>query len=345
MHIQENIPLKNLTTFRIGGPARFFCVATTVEELQQAITFAKKNNLAIFPLGGGSNILVSDSGFSGLVIKIEIKGIQKTEEKNNAENIVEVIAGAGEDWDALVAYAVENNLHGIENLSLIPGTVGAAPVQNIGAYGMEAKDAIQNVEVVDLETGEVKNMSNAECLFSYRDSIFKKPEGKKYIITRVAFNLTTTGELITSYKDIAEYIKNNNLKPEEVTLKKIRDIVIDVRTKKLPDVKHIGTAGSFFKNPVISKSEFNNLKLKYPELPGRDAGDSIKISAAWVLDNVCGFKGYKEGNVGVYKNQALVLVNFGNATSQEIKTLAEKMIESVKEKTGITLVPEVQVIS
>ncbi|MDQ3014262.1 MAG: UDP-N-acetylmuramate dehydrogenase [bacterium] len=350
--IQENISLKDLTTFHIGGPARYFVVVTSTEELKEAVAFAKEKLLQIFILGGGSNILVSDQGFPGLVIKIEIQGIETREVDGNK---VEVIAGAGEDWDQFVGKMVEHGLYGIENLSLIPGSVGAAPVQNIGAYGVEAKDSISWVEVLNIETGEVEKLSNAQCAFAYRDSIFKTPEGKKYIITRVAFSLSREGKLSTEYKDVAEYIKNNNV--VEINLQKIRDIVIAIRTAKLPDVRHVGTAGSFFKNPIIAEIQFNELKKQYPDLPGfttashpsfskegQGDGVSIKIPAAWLLDKLCGFKGYRVGNVGVYKTQALVLVNFNGATANEIFSLSEKMIACVKEKTNIILEREVHII-
>lgn len=350
MNVQENIPLKDFTTFRIGGSARYFAVVISIEELKEAAAYAKERSLPIFVLGGGSNILVSDQGFPGLVIKIKIQGIESKEVDHNK---VEVIAGAGEDWDQFVGNMVEHGLYGIENLSLIPGSVGAAPVQNIGAYGVEAKDTLSWVEVFNIETGEIEKLTNVQCAFTYRDSIFKKPEGKKYIITRVAFLLSKEGKLSTAYKDVAEYIKNNNV--IDLTLQKIRDIVIDIRTKKLPDVKEIGTAGSFFKNPIIPKSTFEELLKQYPELPGyvvvsspafpkEGVGGVYKIPAAFLLDKLCGFKGYRDGNVGVYKTQALVLVNFNGATAKEIFSLSEKMIACVKEKTNIILEREVQLI-
>jgi UDP-N-acetylmuramate dehydrogenase len=340
--IQEHISLKDLTTFKIGGEARFFATVHSIDELKGALAWAKEKHLEIFVLGGGSNILMGDKGWDGLVIKIEIKGIEL---KGN-----ELVGGAGENWDSFVGYAVEHGLYGIENLSLIPGSVGATPVQNIGAYGVEVKDTISWVESINSETGELKIFNNNECGFAYRDSFFKKPEGKKYIITRVAFNLKKEGILSTEYRDIKKYIEENKIL--DLTLQKIRDIVIDIRTKKLPDVRIIGTAGSFFKNPIISLSDYQNLLTRYPDLPGYSqksafagaTADTIKIPAAWMLDNLCGFKGYKEGDVGVYKNQALVLVNFGNAKAQDIFDLSEKMIACVKEKTNIILEREVQMI-
>lgn len=343
MKVAEHIALKKYTTFKIGGEARFFVVVKTIDELKEAVQYAKDNKLTIFPLGGGSNVLISDKGIPGLVIKIEIDGIESWELDKDS---MELIVGAGENWDSFVEFAVKHNLHGVENLSLIPGSVGAAPVQNIGAYGSEVKEAILWVEVLNTETGEISIMMNIECMFRYRESVFKRPEGKKYIITRVAFVLKKQAALNTNYRDVADYIKNNAIPDSEITLQKIRDIVIDIRTKKLPDVKKLGTAGSFFKNPIISKAEYEEILKKYPNLPSYPTKEEgkVKIPAAWLLDNACGFKGYRKGNVGVYKNQALVLVNFGNAKAQQIVSLAEQMIKCVKEKTGVTLEAEVQIV-
>jgi UDP-N-acetylmuramate dehydrogenase len=335
--IAENVSLKEYTTFRIGGPARFFVVVKNTIELTDALLFAQQKKLVIFILGGGSNILMSDEGFDGLVIKMEISGV-------SFENST-VIAGAGEDWDAFVGKTVEEGFYGLETLSLIPGTVGAAPVQNIGAYGSEVSNTISWVEAMHKDTGELRRFTNTECEFSYRMSFFKMKEGKKYIITRVAFALTKTGTLNTSYKDIQNYIQEHQLAPADITLQKVRDIVIAIRTYKLPSIKEYGTAGSFFKNPIISKREYEKLLAVYPQIPQYPAGEkNIKIPAAWILDNLCSFKGYRDGDVGVYKNQALVLINFGHATEKEIKDLAEKMTACVKMKTNITLEREVEYI-
>jgi UDP-N-acetylmuramate dehydrogenase len=355
MNIQENISLKEYTTFRIGGPARFFIVVKNIVDLTDALVFAQEKKLPIFILGGGSNILMSDNGFDGLVIKNEIKGISFEEKKDNPEvpeGTTLVVAGAGEDWDQFVGLTVEKNLFGLETLSLIPGTVGAAPVQNIGAYGSEVKTSVRFVEAMHIDTGELCIFTNAQCDFTYRHSFFKTEEGRKFVITRVGFLLKQHDTPNVSYRDIQKYIEENKLTETDVTLQKVREIVIHIRTNKLPSVKDYGTAGSFFKNPIISRIQYEELLAKYPGLPGFSTGsssakameDEIKIPAAWILDNVCGFKGYREGDVGVYKNQALVLVNYGNATEQDIKSLAEKMIACVKEKTNINLEREVEYI-
>ena len=349
MNIQENVSLKELTTFNIGGNARFFVRIKNVAELQDVLAFAREKKLALFILGGGSNILVDDAGFPGLVLKIDITDIVINSVK---ENKVLVSAGAGVEWDSFVAGTVQQALYGLENLSLIPGTVGAAPVQNIGAYGSEVQNTIVWVDAVDSDTGILRRFSHAECAFAYRTSFFKTPAGKKYIIIRVGFELEKNGTLNTSYRDIADHIKNNSITEQELTLQKVRDIVIDIRTKKLPSLKEYGTAGSFFKNPIIKKELYIELLKDFPSLPGYSnqsasaeaSTDTIKVPAAWILDNLCGFKGFRDGEVGVYKNQALVLINFGNATSGQIKNLAEKMIACVKEKTNIILEREVEYI-
>jgi UDP-N-acetylmuramate dehydrogenase len=339
--IQENISLQALTTFRIGGNARFFVRIQEINDLQIAIAFAHERKVPVFVLGGGSNIVMSDQGFPGLVIKMEIGDIVVNDSKSGTAI---VSAGAGVLWDTLVGETVKNNLYGLENLSLIPGTVGAAPIQNIGAYGAEVKNTIEWVEALDQETGEMRHFTNQECHFEYRTSFFKTLKGKKYIITRVGFALKKNGTLNTSYRDIAEYIISNHI--TDITLEKVRNIVIDIRTKKLPDLKEYGTAGSFFKNPIIPKSNYEKLLKKYPALPHYAAGETkVKIPAAWILDTLCGFKGYREGDVGVYKNQALVLVNFGHARAQDVEALAKKMIDCVKEKTKINLEQEVEFIN
>jgi UDP-N-acetylmuramate dehydrogenase len=341
MQLQENIPLRDMTTFKIGGPARYFVVAHSISEIQQALEIAQEKSIPFFILGGGSNIVMSDDGFPGLVIKMEINGI---EYRDIDDMTVEVIAGAGENWDYLVKETVKRGLYGLENLSLIPGTVGAAPVQNIGAYGAEIKNILTELDVYNAETQVVETFTNEQCEFSYRDSIFKRSYAQKYIITHVRLRLSKNGVLNTGYKDIAEYIKNNAIAESDITLKKIRDIVIDIRTNKLPNLKEYGTAGSFFKNPIVTQAIYEELKSKFPDLPGFKIDQHIKIPAAWLLDKVCSFKGYRDGDVGVYKNQALVLVNFGKATAQEISSLSEKMISCVKEKTKIILEREVKII-
>ncbi len=348
MTIAENVQLNQYTTFRIGGPARFFVSVKNIVDLTDALLFAQQRSLPIFILGGGSNILMSDEGFDGLVIRIEIAGVTFAEKEDNPEvpeGTTLVVAGAGEAWDPFVGQTVERGLYGLETLSLIPGTVGAAPVQNIGAYGAEVKSSVRWVEAMHVETGELRIFANSECEFSYRMSFFKTHEGKKYVITRVGFLLRKIGSPNTSYRDIQKYIEEHKLTPLEVTLQRVRDMVIEIRTNKLPSVNDYGTAGSFFKNPIISQNDYEKLLVLYPMMPSYPTGtDNVKIPAAWMLDNLCGFKGFREGDVGVYKNQALVLINFGSATAEQIKDLAQQMIDCVKLKTNIILEREVEYV-
>lgn len=338
MKITENQSLKEFTTFKIGGSAKFFCVVENEDDLLEAIGFSKKNKIPFFILGGGSNILVSDKGFNGLVIKIEIKGKEYKEE----DNLVKIKVGAGEDWDNFVSETIEKGLYGLENLSFIPGTVGASPVQNIGAYGAEVKDTIESVNVIDIEKDQFLTFTNKECNFSYRDSIFKKQKSR-YVVVSVVFSLNKKGKSNLEYKDVKEYFSRRNI--SNPTLVQIRNAIINIRTEKLPNLQEYGTAGSFFKNVIISQSKAKELINKYPEIIIHSINDKkVKIPLAWILDNICGFKGKRNGNVGVYKNQALVLVNYGNATSEEVTNLAQEMVDTVYEKTGIEIFPEVEYV-
>ncbi|MDP3962494.1 MAG: UDP-N-acetylmuramate dehydrogenase [bacterium] len=334
MKIEKDKSLKEMTTFKIGGNAQFFCIIEKEEDIVEAVKFAKENNLRFFVLGGGSNILVSDKGFGGLVMKMEMKGIDF--------NGGVVSVKAGEDWDNFVGETVSRDLYGLENLSLIPGTCGAAPVQNIGAYGSEVKDTIVSVRALDSKKMEFRDFSNPDCEFEYRNSLFKREAGR-YVISSVIFNLKKNGEVNTDYKDIAEYfLLKGIMRP---SLKDVREAVVHIRTNKLPDVKVLGTAGSFFKNPILAHGQANELKKRFPELPVYPFSDeNVKVSLAWILDHVCGFKGATKGNVGTYKNQALVLVNNGGATANEIKSFAHELARAVQEKTGIEVEAEIQYV-
>ncbi len=339
MEVESNKSLKELTTFRIGGNAKFFCVIKNEHDILEAVEFADGNKIPFFILGGGSNILISDEGFPGLVAKMEMRGIDISEDQFG---LAHVTVKAGEDWDEFVGQMAKKGFYGLENLSLIPGTVGAAPVQNIGAYGSEVRDTIDTVRVFDTQTGQFINMTSLDCHFQYRDSIFKK-SGSRYIIASVTFILKKNGRVNTEYKDIKEYLNNKGIK--EPSLLEVRDAVVAIRTNKLPDVKKIGTAGSFFKNPIVGRSQAHALKEKYPDLPIYPADQNHdKLSLAWVIDHICEYKGVSKGNVGTYKNQALVIVNNGKATAKEIKDFANEISQTVKEKTGIQIEPEVQYI-
>ncbi|MBP6858723.1 MAG: UDP-N-acetylmuramate dehydrogenase [Candidatus Pacebacteria bacterium] len=341
--IHEQVSLAPHTTFKIGGPARFFCIIRNEADLVQAVAFANECKASLFVLGGGSNVLMSDKGFDGVVIKMEIEGVQKIQNpkskiQNDSSTIVS--AGAGVQWDTLVEYVVEWGLYGLENLSAIPGTVGAAPVQNIGAYGVEVAGTVQSVRAYDLKTSAFVELSNADCHFSYRDSIFKKEKGR-YIITRVDFSLKKDGAVNLEYKDVKEYFSQKDI--ANPSLKEVRDAVIDIRWNKLPDWKLWGTAGSFFKNPIICTEHYQGLKKVYPDLPGYPEGDGVvKVPLGWILDRICNLKGACIGNVCVYEKQALVLVAKSGATSEEVVKLAHTIIDTVKEKTGIDIEGEVE---
>ena len=333
MIIQENISLAQYTTFKIGGNAHFFCKVTTVDELKEAVIFAKEKSVPFFVLGGGSNILIADEGFNGLVIKMDIEG------KKIQDQII--TAGAGESWDDFVDYTVKQGFNGLENLSSIPGTVGAAPVQNIGAYGVEVGQFISSVNVFDTQTMKEVELSVRECHFGYRYSLFKKEKGR-YIVTLVNFSLKRDGKVNVEYKDLKE-------KFTQATPSQVREAVIDIRRHKLPDWNKWGTAGSFFKNPVITQAHFDELKAKYPGLPGfpeNDANgksnDQIKIPLGWVLDNVCNAKGLLRGGVGTYEKQALVIVTKPGATASEVVAFTQDLMKQVKEKTGIIVEAEVE---
>ena len=373
MKIIKGKPLADFTTFRIGGDAKFFCVVENKDDLQEAVDFAKEKSLPVFILGGGSNILVSDKGFDGLVVKIDIKGIKNV---SDAETYLRV--GAGENWDDFVAWTVERGYSSLENLSLIPGTVGAAPVQNIGAYGVEVGNLIESVEVFDVKENAFKNLSHKECSFSYRDSLFKKEKGR-YVITSVLFKLKKDAKPDISYKDLNEFFEKKFQDPNSKTrlsavnassqsealyfgkvaktggdrqtdtltvvrpsAPQVRQAVIAIRTSKLPDLSKVGTAGSFFKNPIISKEKYLKLKEKYPELPSFvEADGRVKVPLAWIIDHVCGLKGKKLGKAGIHETQALVIVNYGGATYEDVEKVASEVEKSVKEKTGIEIEREV----
>jgi len=338
INIQENIPLKDYTTFKIGGIARYFVVIKTLPELMEAILFSKEKEIPFFVLGGGSNILVSENGFLGLVIKNEIKKkvcVEMSPEDCN------VTFGAGENWDEAVAYTVTRGLFGLENLSGIPGTVGASPVQNIGAYGQEVKNVICSLKAINTETLDEKMFTNSDCQFSYRNSIFKKPEFKKYIITEVSFFLKKNGEVNTGYKDLQLYfLSKKNKKPSLVG---VREAVLEIRAEKFPSLEEYGLAGSFFKNPIITSEKYQELKGKFPNLPAFEEGKGmVKIPLAWVLDKICNLKGYREGKVGLYEKQPIILVNYGGATAREVSIFADKIIKVIKEKTDLDVEWEVE---
>ncbi|HVU06310.1 MAG TPA: UDP-N-acetylmuramate dehydrogenase [Candidatus Paceibacterota bacterium] len=349
MKISENIPLAPYTTFKIGGAARYFCVAKSEAEIGEAVAFARNKKVLLVILGGGSNVVVSDAGVPGLVMKMEMKGATY-EEKDGA---IMVTAWAGENWDELVGKTVEWGAWGLENLSAIPGTVGAAPVQNIGAYGTEAMDVIESVRAIDRATGAARLFTNKECGFSYRDSIFKTEEGKKWAIVSVTFRLSRAPKPNLSYKDLKERFASRIAANETPSQSEIRDAVAEIRRGKFPDIAKTGTAGSFWKNPIICREHFEGIKKRFPDLPSfpadapagsREVGpaeEAVKVPLAWILDKICGLKGYSKGKISLHQNQPLVVVAEKGATAAEVCSFENGIRAIVKEKTGIDIQPEV----
>ncbi len=336
LKIQENVLLKDYTTFQVGGRARFFVVIKDEDDLREACFFAKSRKLPILVLGGGSNLLIADQGFSGLIIKNDIKGIKFTDFGSDQ---VRLEVGAGETWDEVVALSVIRNLSGLENLSGIPGTVGGAAVQNAGAYGAEIKDILLTVEGLNAVTGKKFGWEKADCQYGYRSSAFKK--NKKFIITAVTLKLSKKPILNLDYAGLKDQLPAG----EKITPGVIRDIVLQIRAEKLPDWKKVGTAGSFFKNPVVSKEKFADLKKRFPELPGFPVEkEKIKIPLAWILDKICGLKGFQEKTVGLYEKQPLVLVNRGGATADAVIDFAKKIKDLVRTATDIEIEAEVEFI-
>ena len=337
MKIQEHVSLRPYNTFGIDVKARYFAEVTSIEELKwvlQQNSYPKK-----LILGGGSNMLLTGD-LDSLVILISLKG---KEVVSSDDSHTEIRIMAGENWHDLVLWTLEHNLGGLENLSLIPGSVGSAPIQNIGAYGVELKDHFISCELMDIATQSLHTFSLEDCKFGYRDSYFKHEGKGKYVITSVSFRLTSKNHnLRTGYGTIAtELEKAKVLHP---TIQDISRVVIRIRQQKLPDPAILGNSGSFFKNPVVSKKTYEKLQQRYPTIPSyKVAEDEIKIPAAWLIDS-CGFKGLRQGDAGVHENQALVLVNYGNATGAEILSLAQQIQETVKNTFGIAIVPEVNVL-
>lgn len=337
MNIQENVSLKPFNTFGIDKKAKFYCLTNSPEEVKQALLWAKKSNQPIFVLGGGSNILLTQD-IDGLVIKIELKGIRVISEDQN-HLLVEV--GAGEVWHEWVMYSLEKNWAGLENLSLIPGTVGASPMQNIGAYGVEIKDVFHSLTALNKESLEIETFDAAACKFGYRESVFKHELKNRYIITSVTFQLKKIPDFHVDYGAIQEVLKENGV--NSLSIKAVSEAVIQIRKSKLPDPKELGNAGSFFKNPTIPSAQFERLKSIYPTLPGYPGEEGVKVPAGWLIEQ-SGWKGKRLGEVGVHAKQALVLVNYGNGSGEEIKQLSVEIRKTIKEKFDIDLVPEVNFI-
>jgi len=335
MLIQENISLRPFNTFGIDVSTKKLAAIRTIDDLK---TLISNELMPIYILGGGSNVLFTKD-FNGLIIKNELKGIQLIDE---TDQHVYLKVASGEIWHEFVCFCIKNNYCGIENLSLIPGSVGASPMQNIGAYGVEVKDFITEVEALGLKSLKIAHFSNADCEFDYRSSIFKTKEKGNYFITAVTFRLSKHPNINTSYGAIQSELEVMGI--THPTIKDVSQAVINIRESKLPNPKVIGNAGSFFKNPSISNEKAAALKKSFPEIPHYpQSNNTTKIAAGWLIEQ-CGFKGKTFGEFGVHKKQALVLVNYGNAKGKEIYDLSAEIIQAVNSKFGIELEREVNIL-
>ncbi len=329
--LQQNVPLAPLTTLNIGGNARFFVVAKTEDQIAEAFDLAEKEHLKLFVLGGGSNVLISDKGFDGLVLQVALKGITSEDET--------LTVAAGENWDEFVDYCVQNDLAGVECLSGIPGFVGGTPVQNVGAYGQEVSETIIAVRCFDRRTREFVRLSNSECGFTYRTSIFNSTTRDRYIVVSVTFALRSDGVAKIVYKDLIEHFKGR-----QPTLHETREAVLAIRRSKSmvidatdPNSK---SAGSFFKNPVVEREKLNEIRKGFEHVPSFDLGEKVKIPAAWLIENAGFRKGFALGNAGISTKHTLALINRGDASAGEMLSLRNEIQTAVKAKFGITLITE-----
>jgi UDP-N-acetylmuramate dehydrogenase len=338
MKIEENISLKPYNTFAIDAKAKLFAPFRSVAELQEILGASLKPSTPKLVLGGGSNLLFTKD-FDGIVLKNEIGGIEKIREDDDS---VYVKAGAGMNWHGFVLYCIENNWAGVENLSLIPGCVGASPMQNIGAYGVEITEVFHELTAFHIREKSNYTFTPKDCEFGYRESIFKRKYRDQFIITHVTFRLNKVPVYNTSYGAVSQELETMGLK--ELSIKAISDAVIRIRSSKLPDPAVIGNAGSFFKNPSVSKEKFQELQGQHGSIVGYDNSDgSVKLAAGWLIEKA-GWKGFRSGDAGVHSKQALVLVNYNNAPGKEIYELSEKILRDIDEKFGVQLEREVNII-
>jgi UDP-N-acetylmuramate dehydrogenase len=363
VELLENIPLAPLTTFKVGGSARYFVRAVTEEQITKAVTTARDRKFPIFILGGGSNLVIADAGWPGMVIHVAIKGIEQFDEQSSPRALGKAIVfdvGAGEEWDHFVAHAVAHNCAGIETLSGIPGTVGGTPVQNVGAYGQEVSETVVSVRVLDLETMRLRDLSNSECGFSYRTSIFNSSQRGRYIVLSVKFALQVGGEPKIAYADLQKHFAESLANQQIPTLAQTRDAVKQIRRSKamliVPDDEDCRSAGSFFKNPIVTSAKYEevariarglapgNSAIKAsnagvpPQYPAEDG--KVKIPAAWLVERSGFHKGYVKGAVGISRKHSLAIINRGGATAADIISLKDDVQRGVRETFGIELQPE-----
>jgi UDP-N-acetylmuramate dehydrogenase len=337
MQIRENISLQPYNTFGIAANTRYFASFQNTDELQNLLADQRSTNNPQLILGGGSNILLTQD-FDGMVLKNEVGGIEVIRED---EAFIYVKVGAGVNWHQFVLYCIEHSYAGVENLSLIPGNCGASPMQNIGAYGVEIKDVFYELEAFHIKDKVLKTFTLEECAFGYRESVFKRQYKGQFVIVSVTYRLRKQPQFNTSYGAINQELERMGVK--ELSIQAISQAVINIRTSKLPDWREVGNAGSFFKNPQIPNPQFLSLKDQYPTIIGYPQGEGTKLAAGWLIEQ-CGWKGFRKGDAGCYPKQALVLVNYGHATGEEVYTLSEQIIQSVKDKFDVELEREVNVI-
>lgn len=336
LKIQQGVDFGKLTTMKISGKAHFFTVVKNVEDFKNAIKFSEKNNLPIFILGGGSNTIVKSQNFEGVVVKNEIKGFEKVFE--NDENI-EFCINSGENWHNFVNYAVSKGLSGCEAMAMIPGTVGALPIQNVGAYGQEIVDILKSVEVFEIETEEIKTLSKEECQLSYRDSIFKRDKKDKYFVISINLELSKGRPEDPKYETLKHELKKKGIKEEDLTSKDVMEAVVEIRSRKLPDPEEIPSAGSFFKNVKITESIAEDFRKKYPGIPIFKVGNEYKIPTGWLIEQ-SGLKGRKFFGMRVHPGSALVLTNISAKSYDELAQARKLIQDRVFEKFGLKIEQE-----
>lgn len=332
--LKTSVALAPLTTFGIGGQAEYYVEVDSLGDVSDALHWAADKKLHVQVLGGGSNVLIEDSGVKGLVVKNNLSGVSFQERGDD----VLVTAASGELFDAVISKAVEKGYWGLENLSAIPGSVGATPIQNVGAYGVEVADLIESVKAINLNSREDREFKNPDCQFGYRDSFFKSEAGKNFFVTEVTYRLSRHAAPKLEYRDLSSYF-NGVANP---SLSDIRQAVIEIRSRKFPDWKELGTAGSFFKNPVVSLEKASELQSKFPDMPVFLVNETdAKLSLSWVLDKLLNLKGYRVGNAGTYKDHVLVMVNYGGAKAGDVATVAKEIESQVYDLLGVKIEWEV----
>jgi UDP-N-acetylmuramate dehydrogenase len=339
LHIEENVPLAPLTTIGIGGPARYFAKATTVDDIRKGVDWASSRSLPLFILGGGSNLLISDDGYKGLVLQIDLRGvIVDTDDEFATVNV-----SASEPWDSFVATAVAHGWAGIECLSGIPGSTGATPIQNVGAYGQDVSETIIGVEVLDRKSGVVSTLTSEECRFGYRSSVFKNDERDRYVVLNVTFRLKAGGAASVRYPELRRYLEERGESDQD--LRTVRDAVIAIRKRKGmvldPNDPDTRSDGSFFMNPIIDGAQFARFKQKAENAPSFPSNDgTVKLPAAWLIEHAGFTKGFTHGNVGLSAKHTLAVVNRGGGTAREVRELVKMVQDRVREKFGVEIHPE-----